>query len=145
MDHSAHNKLISSIWPIADDCLRDVYVRGKYRDVTLPMVVLRHLDTLLEPSKDAVLNEVKFQKEEIEATELDEAHPMADSVRNHPDFEAKYENNPAPHNRELAFEKILKEVMLSRRKGELELYKLFAGDSAFKSVWTQSMKRTVGL
>lgn len=50
MDHTSHNRLISFIWSIADDCLRDVYVRGKYRDVILPMVVLRRLDTLLEPS-----------------------------------------------------------------------------------------------
>lgn len=62
MDHSVHNKLISFIWNIADDCLRDVYVRGKYRDVILPMVVLRRLDTLLEPTKEAVLEEVKFQR-----------------------------------------------------------------------------------
>jgi type I restriction enzyme M protein len=71
MDHSAHNKLVSFIWNIADDCLRDVYVRGKYRDVILPMVVLRRLDTLLEPSKEAVMAEVKFQIEEMNATELD--------------------------------------------------------------------------
>ncbi|WP_404358364.1 N-6 DNA methylase [Methylotuvimicrobium sp. KM1] len=72
MDHSVHNKLISFIWNIADDCLRDVYVRGKYRDVILPMVVLRRLDTLLEPTKETVLEEVKFQKEEMQATELDD-------------------------------------------------------------------------
>ncbi|EHQ0745377.1 TPA: SAM-dependent DNA methyltransferase, partial [Escherichia coli] len=72
MEHSVHNKLISFIWNIADDCLRDVYVRGKYRDVILPMVVLRRLDTLLEPTKEAVLEEVKFQKEEMQATELDD-------------------------------------------------------------------------
>jgi type I restriction-modification system DNA methylase subunit len=54
MDHAAHNKIVSFIWSIADDCLRDVYVRGKYRDVILPMFVLRRLDCLLEPSKDAV-------------------------------------------------------------------------------------------
>lgn len=72
MDHSAHNKLVSFIWNIADDCLRDVYVRGKYRDVILPMVVLRRLDTLLEPTKEAVLEEVKYQKEEMDATELDD-------------------------------------------------------------------------
>ena len=72
MDNSVHNKLVSFIWGIADDCLRDVYVRGKYRDVILPMVVLRRLDTLLEPTKDAVLEEVRFQKEEMRATELDE-------------------------------------------------------------------------
>ncbi len=73
MDHSVHNKLIAFIWSIADDCLRDVYVRGKYRDVILPMVVLRRLDTLLEPSKDAVLQEVKFQKTEMKSTTLDDA------------------------------------------------------------------------
>lgn len=73
MNQAAHNKLISFIWSIADDCLRDVYVRGKYRDVILPMVVLRRLDTLLEPTKDAVLEEVRFQREEMKATELDDA------------------------------------------------------------------------
>jgi type I restriction enzyme M protein len=79
MNHSSHNKLISFIWSIADDCLRDVYVRGKYRDVILPMVVLRRLDTLLEPTKEAVLTEVKFQLEEMESTELDDAPLMAES------------------------------------------------------------------
>ena len=48
MNQATHNRLISFIWSIADDCLRDVYVRGKYRDVILPMVVLRRLDALLE-------------------------------------------------------------------------------------------------
>jgi type I restriction enzyme M protein len=43
------------IWGIADDVLRDVYVRGKYRDVILPMTVIRRLDAVLEPTKDAVL------------------------------------------------------------------------------------------
>ncbi len=43
------------IWGIADDVLRDVYVRGKYRDVILPMTVLRRLDAVLEPTKQAVL------------------------------------------------------------------------------------------
>ena len=44
------------IWGIADDVLRDVYVRGKYRDVILPMTVLRRLDAVLEPTKQAVLD-----------------------------------------------------------------------------------------
>lgn len=72
MDQTSHNRLISFIWAIADDCLRDVYVRGKYRDVILPMVVLRRLDTLLEPTKGAVLEEVEYQKAEMDATELDD-------------------------------------------------------------------------
>ena len=71
MNQAVHNKLVSFIWSIADDCLRDVYVRGKYRDVILPMVVLRRLDALLEPTKDKVLEEVKFQKEDVGLTELD--------------------------------------------------------------------------
>ncbi len=43
------------IWGIADDVLRDVYVRGKYRDVILPMTVIRRLDAVLEPTRDDVL------------------------------------------------------------------------------------------
>jgi type I restriction enzyme M protein len=71
MNQSVHNKLVSFIWSIADDCLRDVYVRGKYRDVILPMVVLRRLDALLEPTKDAVMEELAFQRDEAGFTEWD--------------------------------------------------------------------------
>ncbi len=68
---------------------------------------------------------------------------IAESIKQHPDFESKYQNNSDPHNRELAFEKMLKEVMLRRRKDELELYKLFAGDDAFKAAWMQSLQRMI--
>jgi len=71
MDHSAHNKIVSFIWSIADDCLRDVFVRGKYRDVILPMFVLRRIDCLLEDTKAAVLEEVRFQKQEAKMAVLD--------------------------------------------------------------------------
>ena len=50
------NWITNYIWGIADDVLRDLYVRGKYRDVTLPMTVLRRLDAVLEDSKQAVLD-----------------------------------------------------------------------------------------
>ena len=53
----------SFIWGIADDVLRDVYVRGKYRDVILPMTVIRRLDAVLEPTKEAVLR----MKEQLDA------------------------------------------------------------------------------
>ena len=56
MDHSTHSSIVSFIWGIADDVLRDLYVRGKYRDVILPMTVLRRLDAVLEPTKKAVLD-----------------------------------------------------------------------------------------
>jgi len=56
MQQNQHNRLVSFIWNIADDVLRDLYVRGKYRDVILPMTVLRRLDTVLEPAKEDVLS-----------------------------------------------------------------------------------------
>lgn len=65
MDNQVHNQIVSFIWGIADDCLRDVYVRGKYRDVILPMTVIRRLDVLLEDSKEVVLDMKR---------RLDEAH-----------------------------------------------------------------------
>ncbi|WP_218185071.1 type I restriction-modification system subunit M N-terminal domain-containing protein [Methanogenium cariaci] len=50
------NWITNFIWGIADDVLRDLYVRGKYRDVILPMTVLRRLDVVLEPTKMEVLD-----------------------------------------------------------------------------------------
>ena len=70
MDNS-HNQMVSLIWNIADDVLRDVFLRGQYRDVILPMVVLRRLDALLEPTKNKVDNEVKSQKD-LKLDSLDE-------------------------------------------------------------------------
>jgi type I restriction enzyme M protein len=56
MDQSQLNWIANFMWGIADDVLRDLYVRGKYRDVILPMTVLRRLDAVLEPTKHAVLD-----------------------------------------------------------------------------------------
>lgn len=60
---NVHSQTVSLIWNIADDVLRDVFVRGQYRDVILPMVVLRRLDALLEPTKEAVDAQVAQDKE----------------------------------------------------------------------------------
>ena len=56
MSNGDLNWIANFIWGIADDVLRDLYVRGKYRDVILPMTVLRRLDALLEPTKKNVLD-----------------------------------------------------------------------------------------
>ena len=56
MEQSQLNWITGYIWGIADDILRDLYVRGKYRDVILPMTVLRRLDAVLEPTKQAVMD-----------------------------------------------------------------------------------------
>ena len=55
MDQAAHKKTVSFLWGIADDVLRDLFKRGKYPDVILPMCVLRRMDAVLEPTKKAVL------------------------------------------------------------------------------------------
>ena len=51
MDQATHNKIVSFIWGIADDVLRDLFKRGKYPDVILPMCVIRRMDAVLEPIK----------------------------------------------------------------------------------------------
>jgi type I restriction enzyme M protein len=56
MNGEQHSRIVAFIWGIADDLLRDLYVRGKYRDVVLPMTVLRRLDAVLEPTKQDVLD-----------------------------------------------------------------------------------------
>ncbi len=63
MEQQSLNWITGYIWNIADDVLRDVYVRGKYRDVILPMTVLRRLDTVLEPTKNEVLERHKSLNE----------------------------------------------------------------------------------
>jgi type I restriction enzyme M protein len=69
MNQTQHNAIVNFIWSIADDVLRDVYTRGKYRDIILPFTVLRRLDAILEPSKDKVLemhqklNEMKIDNQ----------------------------------------------------------------------------------
>jgi hypothetical protein len=57
MDQATHSKIVSFLWGIADDVLRDLFKRGKYPDVILPMCVLRRLDAVLEPTKKAVLEQ----------------------------------------------------------------------------------------
>ena len=71
MDNQVHNQIVSFIWGIADDCLRDVYVRGKYRDVILPMTVIRRLDAMLEETKPAVLT----MKKQLDAAKIDNQWP----------------------------------------------------------------------
>ena len=66
MDHAQHTAIANFIWNIADDVLRDVYVRGKYRDVILPMTVIRRLDAVLEPTKQKVLD----QKQRLENAKI---------------------------------------------------------------------------
>jgi type I restriction enzyme M protein len=63
VDQATHNKIVSFIWGIADDVLRDLFKRGKYPDVILPMCVIRRMDAVLEPTKQAVLDTKKLLDE----------------------------------------------------------------------------------
>ena len=72
MEQVQLNWIANFIWGIADDVLRDLYVRGKYRDVILPMTVLRRLDAVLEPTKKAVLD-MKASLDKAKITNQDQA------------------------------------------------------------------------
>lgn len=72
MEATSLNWITNFIWGIADDVLRDLYVRGKYRDVILPMTVIRRLDAVLEPTKQAVL-EMKTKLDAAGITNQDPA------------------------------------------------------------------------
>ncbi|MCB9291930.1 MAG: SAM-dependent DNA methyltransferase [Lewinellaceae bacterium] len=77
MSKKAHSKIINYIWGIADDVLRDVFVRGKYRDIILPFTVLRRLDVLLEDTKEEVLKTHQFLKEQ----QIDDTSSLANITK----------------------------------------------------------------
>lgn len=67
MDHKVQNQTVNFIWGIADDVLRNVVKRGKYRDIILPFTVIRRLDVLLEKTKEKVLETNEFlEKQNID-------------------------------------------------------------------------------
>lgn len=76
MNHTQHNQIVNFIWSIADDVLRDVYTRGKYRDIILPFTVLRRLDALLEPTKDKVLE----MHEKLDKMKIDNQAPQLKKI-----------------------------------------------------------------
>jgi type I restriction enzyme M protein len=78
MEQGQLNWVANFIWGIADDVLRDLYVRGKYRDVILPMTVLRRLDAVLEPTKQSVLD-MKASLDKAKITNQDQALRQAAS------------------------------------------------------------------
>ena len=59
MENAQFNQIVNFLWSIPNEILRDIYVRGKYRDVILPMIVIRRLDAVLESTKDKVLETKK--------------------------------------------------------------------------------------
>ncbi len=66
MNINQFQPIISFIWGVADDLLRDIYVKGKYRDVILPMTILRRIDVMLEPTKERVIQTYETNKDKLE-------------------------------------------------------------------------------
>lgn len=65
------------------------------------------------------------------------------SIQAHPDYQTKVADNKDAQNRDLAFKKILDDVMGQQRKKELELYKLYAKDESFYQALYDTMKRMI--
>lgn len=106
MNHAQHNQIVSFIWSIADDVLRDVYTRGKYRDIILPFTVLRRLDAILEPTKDKVM-EMNAKLDELK---IDNKEPQLRKTAGYPFY------NTSP----FTFKKLLGEA--SNIRQNLETY-----------------------
>lgn len=66
---------------------------------------------------------------------------LAQKLQDHPDFQTKVVNNPDIQTQELAFRKLLEEVIAEQRKKELDLYRLYSKDEAFKQAFIDTMRR----
>ena len=75
MQHSQPATISNFIWNIADSVLRDLFVRGKYRDVMLPMTVIHRLDAVLELTKQQVPNEKKWPLKQMDTWALQDHQP----------------------------------------------------------------------
>ena len=62
-------------------------------------------------------------------------------IQAHLDYQEKVAENKDMQTRDLAFKKILEEIMSQQRQQELELYKLYAKDDAFKVSFFNTMLR----
>ena len=59
MNTAQYNHLFSFIWNIANDVPVHAFEKDEYNKIIMPMTVLRRLDILLEPTKEAVLERKK--------------------------------------------------------------------------------------
>ena len=75
MQHSQPATISNFIWTIADGVLRDLFVRGKYRDVILPMTVIHRLYAVLELTKQQVINEKRWPQKQMDTWALQDHQP----------------------------------------------------------------------
>lgn len=60
MEQNQYNQLFSFIWNIATDVLVYAFDKGEYKKIIMPMMVLRRIDVLLEPTKQVLLTQKKM-------------------------------------------------------------------------------------
>ena len=60
MEQAQYNQLFSFIWNIATDVLVYAFDKGEYKKIIMPMMVLRRIDVLLEPTKAILLAQKKM-------------------------------------------------------------------------------------
>ena len=80
MEQSQYNALFSFIWNIANDVLVNAFNKGDYKRIILPMLVLRRIDVLLEPTKDSVLE----RKEQLDVAHFENQAPLLTAVTGYP-------------------------------------------------------------
>lgn len=80
MEQSQYNFLFSFIWNIANDVLVNAFNKGDYKKVILPMLVLRRIDVLLEPTKDAVIQ----MKEQLDKNKIENQAPVLYDITGYP-------------------------------------------------------------
>ena len=80
MEQSQYNFLFSFIWNIANDVLVNAFNKGDYKKVILPMLVLRRIDVLLEPTKNAVIQ----MKEQLDKNKIENQAPVLYSITGYP-------------------------------------------------------------
>lgn len=80
MEQSQYNSLFSFIWNIATDVLVYAFNKGEYKRIILPMLVLRRIDVLLEPTKDQVLQ----MKEQLDKSRIENQAPVLYNITGYP-------------------------------------------------------------
>ena len=80
MNTAQYNHLFSFIWNIANDVLVHAFEKGEYKKIIMPMTVLRRLDILLEPTKEAVLE----RKKALDAANISNQEPVLFQVTGYP-------------------------------------------------------------
>ena len=82
MNQSQYNQLFSFIWNIATDVLVYAFEKGEYKKIIMPMMVLRRIDVLLEPTKEALLN----MKQKLDESNIQNQDPILYNVTGYPFF-----------------------------------------------------------